>query len=338
MEIKAKTLKDKLYDYWMFIAFLVLFLLGISFMLIQFHNDDVRLAAAKASDAKRYQEHIQNIKNNHPILMCNKTIYKKTDYDLVKIGNNFYISTADNIDNPTTLSARKCYPYEPQSNDLIIKPKPIIPIDEVYEQKISKLQNTIISLNNDINELNSIKIKQQSALIDANENVKILKETVKIQEKEINRLLLVEARYKLTSKMLHIVLDKKDLKVKDLVQKPIKPKPIKKQIREAMLKAKKIEGVKTADYHLSSNEIKSPLDRYKRIIYTVNYLNTHKTIEIPRPTKENLKKIKVNKGTKVIKANKQLEKVITILSNRNDQILKLKRGSTRKSILMNVGI
>jgi len=338
MEIKAKTLKDKLYEYWIIIAFLLLSLIGISIMLIQFHNDDMRLAAARKSDAKLYQDHIKNIKNNHPILMCNKKIYKKHEYDLVKIGSRFYISTADNIDNPTTLSIRNCYPYEPQSNELRIKPKPVVPIDKVYEKKIEKLQNTIITLNNNINELNNIKTKQQSALMDANENIKILKETVNIQKKEIDRLLLVEAQSKLTAKMLQIVLDKKDLRVKDLVQKPIKPKPIKNSIDDAIVKANKIEDINVSNYHLLSNEIKSPLDRYKRIIYAVNYLNTHKTIDIPRPTKEDLRKIKVNKGTKVIIANKQLEKVITILSNRNDQLLKLKRGSTRKSILMNVGI
>ena len=346
MDIKAKTIKDKLYDLRvpiLFVTVVALILLVSAFN--RMYDNNERKAQQKL-EAFKQAEKVKKIKADKPTLVCNgTTVLTPTDYDLTILGDVSYIVTDENMNFPkASLEINHCEIFNKITNGIIIKPKVVVPIDVKHAEEIDKLHTELKVSSSENAFLTTENKLYKENLEQSNKDIKALKTFIGNQDKELDRLLLVEARYNEINGLLEIVLEKKSLTVKDLMVKPIKPKvkkvAIKKHIEK--IKPKKVEVVKVIPKDVN---IANKSEHLQRILYTIRFLSTGmrdnpKQHIVPVPTAEDLNRFRVSDGQiKTFEQIKsQLMKVIERLSVSQTKNLNITNNALRNSIRQNVGL
>ena len=339
MEIKAKTRFDKFYDFIMsYITVIIIILVAIACSIIYgilIHKQAEKLSLKNAEIVKQEHIKIETIKQTKPILICDSHKLNKEDYDLVVINEVPYI-----IYDGTKQKLGGCSIYSKLTNSMVIKPKVVIPIDVKHKREVDNLTTRLDNVTKSQNILRTNNTAVNQALVEANGDIVVLKQTIDKQKKEIDRLLIIEAKYIDTKEMIMVVLNKKNIHIKDLMIKPKKPKK-QKQLPKKIAKIEP-HKVKTVE----SIEITSDKQYIRRLLYAIRFLGSKSDVfvengfSISSPSKKELDSIKVTEEQ--IKNFKhivpQLKKVVDTLSKGYDSRFKQSKGHTRNSIMINVGV
>jgi len=342
MEIKVRTLKDRIYDNVLPIAIVFVVTVFIIIMTIASYNNNIDRELLAQEQAKKSNLHetfkVNAIKTSKPTLICKgKHILLPTEYDMVKIKfTNFIITEEAKPLWQNTHKLSECEVYTHVTDTM--KPKPIIPIDRRHQ---AALKARDISLNSLTNSINSYKISNANyvvALEEANNMIVELKELVKTQRDSITELSITKAKYLEVKELLTIVLEKRDINIEDLIIKPQPVKIVAIDIKETIKRAKpiKVDKVKPAPNNLST------IEYAKRIIFaikTVNEMHTHPSLNFQGPTQADLDKILVEtKNMEDIEYTDKLLKALRIRVNIYAKVFKYNRVEVRNIIRTNIGV
>lgn len=343
MKIKEKTFYDKLYDNRSSILFFIA-LFGMFFIALYFkYNNAKQNALATRAYLNAQALKVKTIIETKPTLVCDKKMLKTNQYDLITINDKNYIVTEDTINNPTSLfKVELCEIYTNITNSIIITQATVIPVEKEYRLTIKKLQ-----IGNEYNKKEILMLKSElqstkDVLKKANNYIETLKSLIEIQDKELDRLLITEARYNEVKSLLTIVLEKKDIQISDLVIKavPIKTN-ITKDIKLSVMKASKIKKY-VIKLPIKKREFNTE-EHIKRIIYviaTLTNMHSNPASKFKAPSVEDLNKIKITE--KQIKSGKKyIEKLLEAMEIRISiyaNMLKLNKTLVRNNIKESVGI
>ncbi len=231
MEIKAESRSDKFYTHlsrhwgWYPVGLLITGLL-YGAIYSDMKNTE-RFIAQKNKNIKDYKAKVSDILKEKQNIVCGekKTYLTPNQYDITNIKGIDYVVTQNSLNDPlNALKLSNCEIITKKTSTMeIIKPK-IIPIDEQHQSQVKKLNNQILDLQSSVSKYNNQQSAYVNTLDKAKTQISNLKTLVSNQEKEMKRLLIVEAQYKEVKTLLTIVLDKKDIRLKDLVVTEVKPK------------------------------------------------------------------------------------------------------------------
>jgi len=341
MEIKAKTLTDRIYEHGLLISFFVLGVIALSTLGLMQYTDYTDKIQAKIDNQKNEAIKIETIKTNKPSLICNGKLLSPTQYDLTTIGMTNYIVTQAPVKAPDiSVTVSKCQIYTNVTKSLVVVPKPIITYDMKLKKEKESLETSLFLANDQIKSLTINNKAHIETLKIANKSIIDLKLFISKQDIEIDRLVLIEARYKETEGLLNIILNKKSLNVADL---RIKPKKIVKKVvvKESI---KRVEPLVVKTRKTKAVIIADNTDHLQRILYTIRYLtqrmNEKSENIVPAPTKHDLTKFKISSGqlSNHNNVSKQLMQVIERLSISKTRALNIIDNRLRISIQENVGI
>lgn len=343
MVIKAKTLKDKIYEHGVVISTIIVGVLGLSTLGTMEYNDYKEEVQANIQKGKDEIVKVKTIKSDKPPLICSGTMLQPTQYDLTTIGTRNYIVTQETINAPdVSVTVGQCEIYTNLTKSLVVVPKPVITYDMKLKEEKEALELSLFLANEHIKSLTINNKAHVETLKTANKSIVELKLFVQQQDAEIDRLVLIEARYKETEGLLNIVLNKKSLNVADLRIKP--RKVIKKVVVTEKIKRKEPLVVKTKK--TKAIIIADNTDHLQRILYTIRYLTQrfNKSPEnyniVPSPTKDDLVKFKISPSQLGNHTNvsKQLMQVVERLSSSKTRTFNIVDNRLRISIQENVGI
>ncbi len=341
MEIKAKTLKDRIYEHGLAISFAVLAVIAIITLGSMEYNDYKDKIQSVIEDKKKEIIKVKTIKSDKPPLICSGTMLQPTQYDLTTIGTRNYIVTQETINAPdVSVTVGQCEIYTNLTKSLVVVPKPVITYDMKLKEEVKELKLNLSLSREHVKTLTKSNEVHIETLKTANKSIVELKLFVQQQDVEIDRLVLIEARYKETEGLLNIVLNKKSLNVADLRIKP--KKVVKKVIVTEKIKRKEPLVVKTKK--TKAIIIADNTDHLQRILYTIRYL-TQRMNEEPKnlvaaPTKYDLAKFKISPSqlSNHINVSKQLMQVVERLTTAKTRNLNIVDNRLRVSIQENVGI
>ena len=342
MEIKVRTLTDRIYDNLFPIIIVSVVAIFVLIMSIVSHNNAADREAFEKNQAYKSKQHetfkVNAIKTSKPTLICNgENILLPTEYDMVKIKYTNFIITEEAkplFQNVNKLSECEVYSHVTET----MKPKPIIPMDKKMQAVIDMRDKTIGNLSASVNTYKVSNANYVSALEEANDMITELKDLVKTQRDTIHDLAITEAKYLEVKELLTIVLEKRDINIADLVvkQKPVKIKKI--DIEKIVAKAVtiKVEPVTPIPNNLS------PSEYVKRIIFALKSINEmHKTpnSNFKAPTQKELAAININENN--LEDVEYTDKLLNALSIRVDiyaKVYKQNRTEIRNKIRTNIGV
>lgn len=342
MEIKARTLLDKIYDNRLPLGFALVMILAVittvSIKISEHYEMEAKELASIAHEAKK----VELIEEHKPDLVCNGVLLIGMEYDLSMLNNDYQIITNETIGQPIkSIPIKNCKIWTKLTKTMVIKPKVIIPIDVQHEKAIKALTTELILTTKNYEHVMTENKVYVDTLKKANIDINALNTFIVNQDKELDRLILIEAKFKQIDGLLEIVLNKKSLTVKDLVIKPIVPK------KKKVVITKHIKDIKPLRVEVKKPEIvtiKNQKDHMQRILYTIRYLsqsmrgNAEKIV--PSPTKRDLDRFNISNSQIKNFANvsKQLMSVIERLSGAHTRNNNIIDNSLRLSITENVGI
>jgi len=348
MEIKADTLKDKIYNIVennrIEVFFGIFMVIGLSFGFYMDNKNKNEKILIKHQEILKEKKRIETlaltIKTKKPTIICKKQILFVNDYDLVQIKNKSYITTEEFVNRPFDgYKLSECSLYNRVTTSF--KPKPIQTLEEKTKKRLAVLNTQLANKDIEISELSLNKDNIAKALDAANKDIGKLKAIINQQSSELEKLLIMEAKYKEIKTLLMVVLDKKNIKLKDLIIKPVPPKVKKIEVKKII---KKIKPHKVVEQVSSPIVIKDNSDRLKRIYFTINFLTKKfdggKFKIVPKPSKKDLDNYKLSEH-QIKNANnvvKQLKGVIDRIAKSKEVSYHLIKGTVRNSIKRNVGI
>ncbi len=342
MEIKANTLVDKIYDNWMTILFIVVVISAVVVLSSIKIGEQNKIEADRVAKKAHEVMKIKIIKKDKPHIICKGVLFQPTEYDLSSLNNQYYIVTNETVDKPINSSLIKdCEVYTNETKTMVIKPKIVIPIDVQHENQVKELQDDLYHSEETVKHLSTKNTIYKETLDKANNNVIQLKSFIADQDKELDRLILIEAQFNQIDGLLAIVLKKKNLKVADLVIKPIKPKP---KVVKVTRKIKTMKPLSVKVKQPTAVVIANNTDRLQRILYTIRFLTQRLGATqdklVPAPSEAELTSFSISQSQvdNFVNVGKQLMTVVerlTLVQTRNHDILD---NRLRTSIRVNVGI
>lgn len=355
MDIKAETYKDKIYNHIIkYVAIYIGGIVGLGFVSWGISTDVKNMHEREALQvklSKDFQKKVASVIDNKPYLVCGgKTkVYLNADqYDITTINGIHYVVTQATKDTPMESETMdNCSIVETKTKSMVVVVPKVIPIDEQHEVETQKLRTQLSKLQSNALSHGTQLSTYLNTLDTANSRISELKDVVLKQDKELSRLLLIEAKYKEVKTLLTIVLDKKDINIAELVVKKQKPKKVAVKIKKIMGKVKEPLVVKLPIIPIG--EIVDNEDYIKRMIYIIKEIPsmhkqtlTNTTINhiMRRPTLKDLESITLTKAqmANVPHVKKQLNLAIDGMIKSYTGRFKIDTTVFRNNIRSNVGI
>jgi len=342
MEIKVRTLTDRIYDNLFPIIIVSVVAIFVLIMSIVSHNNAADREAFEKNQAYKSKQHetfkVNAIKTSKPTLICNgENILLPTEYDMVNIKYTNFIITEEAkplFQNSYKLSECEVYSHVTET----MKPKPIIPMDKKMQTVIDMRDKTIGNLSTSINTYKVSNANYTTALEEANNIITELKELVETQKDTIHDLAITEAKYLEVKELLTIVLEKRDINIADLV---VKEKPIKIVKIDIKKIVEKVIPIKVVAVKPVTNNL-SPKEYAKRIIFAIKTINEkHKdpSLVFNGPTQKELDNITINeKSLENIEYSDNLLKSLRIRIGIYSRMFKYNKVEVRNRIRTSIGV